>query len=412
MKKIILAIIWLFALSTVNYAQYTWTQKASMSIFRYCSSSFTIGNNSYVGTGYTSTASALNDWWKYDPSTNSWSQVASMTGPRSAAVAFAINGKGYCGMGLSSSGFLTDFYEYNPATNSWASKASFPAQGRYGSSSFAIGNTGYISCGNMGSASGPFSSQTYGYDATTNTWSQKASFPGMTRYGGRGATINNKGYVFGGINGTGTSTSNFFNDLWEYDAASNSWIQKMGINGNGRQYPSVFVLGNKLICGNGIHWTGYFESFEAYDPVTNSWSAVPPLPVIEARWGASTFTIGNSGYVATGNKSFNNPTVVENDLWELSISTALNDEPSQNNIQFNLFPQPESGSILVNLNSIDHAVYSLVIHNVGGQIVTEQIIRNGESTIPAGFGAGIYFATVTVDNRTVLATKKFFINGN
>jgi len=408
MKNVFFAIICSLAFSTANYAQYTWTQKASMSLFRYGASSFTIGSNSYVGTGYTATATALSDWWKYDPSTNTWSQVASMQGPRSAAVAFTLNSKGYCGLGLVASSFLTDLQEYNPITNSWTAKASFPAQGRYGCSSFAIGNTGYVSCGNLGSASGPYSNQTYGYDANTNTWSQKSAFPGMTRYGGRGATINNKGYVFGGINGTGTSTSNFFNDLWEYDAANNTWVQKMGINGDGRQYPSVFVLDNKLICGNGIHWTGYFETFEAYDPLTNSWSAVPPMPVSEARWAACTFSIGNSGFVATGNKSFNNPTVVENDLWELSLSTSLNDNPDQNIVQFDLFPQPGSGNIQIKVNSNTHAAYSLLVYNISGQKVAEQMIHDGESTIHTSIGSGIYLAILTAEDGTFLAIKKFF----
>jgi N-acetylneuraminic acid mutarotase len=408
MKNILLSAFASICLIFSSNAQYTWTQKASMSLLRYGASSFTIGNYSYVGTGYNVSSSPLSDWWRFDPSTNTWSQMASMTGPRSAAIAFAINGKGYCGLGLSAAGHLTDFHEYNPGTNSWATKASLPAQGRYGCSSFAIGNTGYASCGNLGSASGPYSNQVFGYDATTNTWTSKAAFPGMARYGGRGATINNKGYAFGGINGTGTSSSSFFNDLWEYDATNNTWLQRMGISGNGRQYPSVFVLDNKLICGNGIHWTGFMETFEAYDPNTNSWSAVPSMPASEARWAAGTFTNGNSGYVATGNKSFNNPVVVENDLWELSISTALNNDPDENNIQFQVIPQIGSGIIEVNVNSANHSAYSLILYNLNGQKIAEQLIRNGATTIRSDIASGIYIATLTGSKGNALKTIKFF----
>lgn len=410
MKFKVLLIMMVLAQLHQARAQFTWIPKASMSSNRYVPASFTIGSDCYVGTGYLNNNTSLGDWWKYDPALNSWTQVADMPAVRASAVAFAINGKGYCGLGLSGAGLLTDFYEYDPVLNAWTPKAPLPAQARYGAGSFVIGDTGYVCCGNRGIATGPFSQLVFGYDATSNTWSQKASFPGTARYGCRGGSINGKGYLVGGIYDTGSgSTTLIFSDLWQYDPATNLWWSKTSIPGPGRHYPSVFVLNNRLVCGNGMDYSGNLETFQSYNPVTDSWTPIASMPVSESRWGATAFSNGTDGFVATGSKTFGGPTTGLNDLWTLTMNTSSG---SVNDSEWSFDIQDWGETIAVISNSSTHQSSKLIITSsegkkCSGEIISDRIHHVDKSNL----STGIYFATLSSMNETPVATKKFFVIG-
>lgn len=76
---------------------------------------FAIGTKGYLGTGYD--GGFKNDFWEYDPSTDSWLQKEDIGFfGRTSAVGFSIgNNKGYIGAGLRP-GTLRDFWEYSPCT--------------------------------------------------------------------------------------------------------------------------------------------------------------------------------------------------------------------------------------------------------------------------------------------------------
>src|SRR5215831_3542710 len=129
-----------------------------------------------------------------------------------------INGKAYVGFGVTSSGVIkTDWWEYDPDNDSWTQKKDFPSVGRYGTSAFVIDDLGYVCCGNEGSAYGPFTNETWQYNPSTDSWIQKATMPGLARYGTTGFSINEKGYSgLGGLKKYNGSYV-YFNDFYEYD---------------------------------------------------------------------------------------------------------------------------------------------------------------------------------------------------
>ena len=52
---------------------------------------FSIGNKGYVGTGYDNNINYHNDFWEYDPATDTWTQKANFGGgARYGAVGFSI----------------------------------------------------------------------------------------------------------------------------------------------------------------------------------------------------------------------------------------------------------------------------------------------------------------------------------
>src|SRR5262245_52844722 len=77
-----------------------------------------------------------------------WTQKADFPGgPREMMTGFSIGTKGYLGTGYDGTTDFNDFWEYDPASNSWMPKASLPGMARRFAVSFSIGNKGYIGTG-------------------------------------------------------------------------------------------------------------------------------------------------------------------------------------------------------------------------------------------------------------------------
>jgi len=120
----------------------------------YAMAGFEINGKIYIGTGVTDKG-LINKFWRYDPESDNWSAIADLpSSSRKYAVGFSINGKGYIGLGntsfdyLSGSNNLNDFWEYNPETDTWAETASFPAGKRSGATAIVINNKAYVGFGN------------------------------------------------------------------------------------------------------------------------------------------------------------------------------------------------------------------------------------------------------------------------
>jgi N-acetylneuraminic acid mutarotase len=101
----------------------TWTQKTdfpSANSGRVGSTSFVIGNNAYVGTGYylcgTECTVICNDLFTWASETDSWHKEADLELGTFAAVSFSIGEKGYLGAGYYFPG-RSDFWEYCPECN-------------------------------------------------------------------------------------------------------------------------------------------------------------------------------------------------------------------------------------------------------------------------------------------------------
>jgi N-acetylneuraminic acid mutarotase len=73
--------------------------------------------------------------------------------------------------------FLFSCISFFAAADYWTQLANFPAQGRQLASGFSIGNKGYVTCGEGGS----YFNDLWEYDPATNQWTQLASLPGAGR---------------------------------------------------------------------------------------------------------------------------------------------------------------------------------------------------------------------------------------
>jgi N-acetylneuraminic acid mutarotase len=238
----------------------SWTQIADYPDGRcYHATCFVIGSMGYVGTGRLESGAYSKKFFRYDPITNTWAPIADLPGlERRGAVGFSINGKGYVGTGQTTSGYSTDFYEYNPLNNTWIARAALPGAPRTSSVAFSIGNYGYAGTGNttMGS-----SNDFYQFNPATNSWTPKAPVGPTTRQEAVGFAVNGLGYI-----GTGDdfSSGNNYSDMWEYDPALNSWVQIQDFSGTARRYLTAFVIGSRAYAGTGTNGTN-FRDFWMFD---------------------------------------------------------------------------------------------------------------------------------------------------
>ena len=303
-KTIALVFTFLFAFN-ISQAQDTWLQKTDFGgAKRSGASGFSIGDKGYLGTG--NTLSGLKkDFWEFDLSTNTWTQKADFGGiERMDAVGFAIGDKGYIGTGYSVAGpYYKDFWEYDPMANSWIQKANFGGVARRYAVGFSINDRGYIGTGANFNIWPYYKSDFWEYNPATDSWIQKANAGITGRANAVGFAMDGKGYI-----GTGYSAAEGNkNDFWEYDPLTDTWIQKANFGGTPRRMATGFS-----ISGIGYIGTGYDgaarKDFWAYDPALNTWIQKADFGG-PARWEATGFSIGNKGFIGTGES-------YSKDFWE------------------------------------------------------------------------------------------------
>lgn len=143
--------------TTWEYDGTTWTQKANVPTTNLGqASSFVLNNLGYVACGLTkvTTTSQTNLLFQYNPSTDTWTSKAAFPGAvRAGAMGFSAGGQGFCGLGSnvnSSFQFVyhNDFYGYDPASNSWSLvPTTFPGTSRQSAMAVSYNNKAYIGAG-------------------------------------------------------------------------------------------------------------------------------------------------------------------------------------------------------------------------------------------------------------------------
>ena len=184
------------------------------------------------------------------------------------------------------------------ATSNWTQKANFGGVARHRTTSFTIGNKGYMGLGHYNSGPGGniHLADFWEYDPGSNSWTQKADFGGGQRYHAVGETYGNKAYV-----GTGRAPGSILmNDWWEFDPISNSWTAKATFPGTERRGAVAFKIDEYIFVGTGQIPSGYTNDFFAYDPINDQWlTGIANFPG-SSRTSAASFSLNNKGYVGTG----------------------------------------------------------------------------------------------------------------
>ena len=238
-------------------------------------------------------------------------------GGRYQAAGFSLGNKIYLGLGYDwDDNNQTDLWEYDPATNSWTEKADFPGNFTGGIGSFAIGTKGYIIVLNYNYLDiNSSTNDLWEYNSETNGWTQKASIPSISILGSDVAfSIGNKGYAGSGYNADLGKAGEF----WEWDQATNVWTKKDNYPGNSTEGAVGFSIGTKGYIGTGTGYGDtYYKDFWEWDQATNVWTKKADFGG-SSRGHAVGFSIGTKGYIGTG---VGNGYAFYNDIWEWDQAT-------------------------------------------------------------------------------------------
>ncbi|MBU0763248.1 MAG: T9SS type A sorting domain-containing protein [Bacteroidetes bacterium] len=342
--------------ATIAFSQGAWTQKADFGGTERCYAvGFSIGTAGYIGTGTLDFGGGTTDFWEWRQSINTWTQKADVGGiPRYFASAFSIGTKGYIATGTdgNSDVGMTDLWEYNPLTNIWTQKAPFPGTPRYGCVSFSIDDKGYIGTGRCDP---DFYKDFWEYDPDTDSWTQISDFGGDPRGHATAFSYSGKAYL-----GTGyfvnydNGTVIYYKDFWEYNPATDVWLQKSDYPGGNKVLPAGFSLVKCGYMGSGqdtiLNCT---KDFWMYDMQTDTWSQIEDLTG-QVREGAVGFSIGMKGYIGTGHTYTQSPYFngFDKDFWEYDPSaTGTADIPGKK-VQVTVYPNPVSDMALFTVEGL------------------------------------------------------------
>lgn len=238
-------------------ASNTWIERASLANLRLASGiGMVINNKFYTGIGETDQGYHTNQFWEYEPITNQWTRKADFPGiKRRNAISFGLGNKGYVGTGLDSSlnGLqLQDWWQYDPVTNTWTRKADYPAGLRHFVTGFVLNNKIYAGMGTAPISVYP--KDWWEYDGNTDQWTRKKDFPGKMIWGAYGFSIGNKGYVM---------AAGY--ECWEYNPSSDNWTQRAFFDY--RYLGAAFSIGNKGYYTTGLN-SGFvlFNDLWEFDP--------------------------------------------------------------------------------------------------------------------------------------------------
>ncbi len=326
MKNLISLLSFSLIINISAFSQKVWNQKTDITgVTRNSCIAFSINGKGYLGLGQNSSSTKIYDFYEYDPSSNTWTQKANYPGGGSfASSAFVINGKGYVCLGANNAGTpQKDLWEYTPSTNSWAAKATFPGAARYGASWFVINDTAFVITGSPGGT--PYLSDVWMYVPATNAWTQKAGFTGGARAHGAGFTVDGVGYFGTGINSSATPTK----DVWKYNKAKDTWSRITDVSIGAITGAIAFEIDKKGYLGTGYDLTNYFKDIYQYDASANTWTKLDSIPSsISVRGGSVSFLINKTIYIGTG---YSVGGASLKDLWSFtpksSCSAALSTEP-------------------------------------------------------------------------------------
>ena len=215
-----------------------------------------VSNNTkaYVGFGSNSSESGTiypTDWWAYDILNNEWSQLADFpSAGRNHPALVIVNDKVYVGLGSNTSN-LGDWWEYDIPSDSWLQKANFDFGDRHHPFYFGIDGIPYVGFGHGNSINGATNvyNDLYKYDAVTDSWITLNEFPSEGRVAGTQFSYNGKGYL---LSGDGDDHGPLDSgELWEYTPQTDSWVQLESHPGNARWAPGCFVINCDLYFTSG-----------------------------------------------------------------------------------------------------------------------------------------------------------------
>jgi N-acetylneuraminic acid mutarotase len=266
-----------------------WSRNVAIPTARFEAGVTAINGKIYVlgGEAFGKPASGLNQ--EYDPATNRWRDLAPIPHETSHVGVVAFNGKIYA-MGGNTAvpelGPLDLVFEYNVAKDTWRKLPSLSSP--RGSMGVVVLDEKIHVVGGRGPDRVTVSTHQV-YDPETGMWSMAAPLPVARDHLGA-VVLGGRIHIIGGRTAGSTDNTNF-HDV--YDPATDSWESAAALPTARSGGAAVLYQGLILYVGgeckrrSGDGSGAAYSENEAYDPKTNKWRTLAPLPVGRHGFGAA-----------------------------------------------------------------------------------------------------------------------------
>lgn len=256
--------------------------------------------------------------FEYDPATDRWTKKKPMARPVHHQAMVEYRGKIYVfgGFVFPSTGGgwepVDNAWEYDPAADSWQPLAPLPMKrgsavvAQVDGRMYLIGGAttveGSKDVAINGGGPARVVTTTEVYDPMSNTWQSRAPM-GLARNHAFAGAVNGKIYVIGGRVGHAFVTVSSNTDIVEeYDPATNMWSGLKAKMPSARSGGGWGTYGGRIYVAGGEVATpelvGAFRAVEVYEPATNSWTKLPPMPM--PRHGVAGAILGNRFHLVSG----------------------------------------------------------------------------------------------------------------
>ncbi len=244
------------------------------------------------------------------PLVGAWATKPPLPSARAEVGTVEAGGKIYVIGGVGPSGRTNAVSVYDPVAETWSEAAAYPGSALDHVGAASVGGKVYV-IGGLTNFPGPAVNTVYEYTPSTKSWVQKANMPKPR--GAMGvAVINGKIYAAGGLSSTTSTNAVAVNDLAMYDPATNLWTELKPML-TARDHLIAKAVGGKLyaIGGRNKDIGAITGANEVYDPLTNGWSSLAPMPTPRAGHGSGLLdgriqVFGGEGNTAATSGTFSN----------------------------------------------------------------------------------------------------------
>ncbi|MFN6946863.1 MAG: Kelch repeat-containing protein [Cytophagaceae bacterium] len=259
-------------------------------------------NKFFVAGGIGAYAQTFNTFYSYDAEKDEWERLADLPEPINHAGVAAYKGKvyivgGFEPIGIRLRGFmfadwrpLNTLYIYDINSNSWEKGPDMPAPRGAGGLTLAEGALWYVGGINEEKK---ISNSLFRFDIATNQWEEKTGMP-TARDHLRLEAVDGSLYAI-----SGREDDLRFNlaTLEAYDINTGKWARKADIPTPRGGFGSA-VLDGYIYTFGGEHVWNCYNLFERYNPSTDQWEVLDPLP--ETRHGILGGVINNRLHLISG----------------------------------------------------------------------------------------------------------------
>jgi N-acetylneuraminic acid mutarotase len=351
---------------------------------------FKINSQVYCGLGMNAGFSCTSDFKIFDLNTETWSDGISLPvgEERQYANGFSHQGFGYIFGGINSSAtYLNDFWKFDPVNSTWNSLPDLPSSGKAGAVSFLINDTVYIVGGKTNG--GMISNEVWAFDLIQEQWFQKANLPIDGIWRGVSFSWNNAGIIgLGKLNGGNLNTG-----FYQYLPVSDTWQLINQLNLAPTTYSMFAQIGKYgFIYGGMLENQSYSNQFLRIDLETWETAMLTNFPA-EARRGSVSFVGNNDFYISTGVSAI----ARLNETWKASYILGIEAEKAIENVK--IYPNPLKKWMMIHS---DAPIQSIEILDLSGKLIEAKKVNSNQIEIPIELENGIYLVKLVASNSELI----------